>query len=129
MPLIRYIRKQKAQEKRKRDGSVVTGFTSRTRETAGKGTTWTYAGSGSEEEMEEGQGGASKFGGRSQATRRSNGTAGPRKKSKRLIQGGDEMMDLLDPQQVVKMNAGRHDEDREEDEDDPSASSGGRGTG
>lgn len=109
LPLIRYIRKQKSQEKRKREGSVA-GFSVRTRDTTGKGTTWTYM-----EEEEEDKVTKSKFGA---STVRSNG-ARSHKRARRGLESGkraaqasslndlsaNEPANLLDTREMVKMSA------------------------
>ncbi|QDZ25086.1 NUC173 domain-containing protein [Chloropicon primus] len=118
LPLIRHIRKQKSQEKRKREGSVA-GFSVKTRETAGKRTTWTYM---EDEANDMGDNvTSSKFGA---TTVRSSGTA-VRKRARRDPGGGlndlstSEPANLLDNREMVKMNArnmpSRGDSDSEDD--------------
>ena len=126
LPLIRYIRKQKSKEKRKRDGSTA-GYSVRTRDTTGKGTTWTYM---DEEEDDDGMT-MSKFGAKSATTMRGNGahkramTTTTRVKRARTERGMGSLNDLsmneptnlLDSKHMVNMNArsmpGRRDSDDE----------------
>ena len=109
-PLIRYIRKQRGQEKRKREGGSVAGASVKTGRTRGKQTTWTYA----EDDDDEGGAGEGTLAGRTQArtarTSRTAASGSAVRKRQRMAPGGglgsgEDPSDLLDSRNAARMGS------------------------